>query len=247
MREPVLRRRRQDQRVSVVMPAFNEEEGIGRVVSEFLEHPAVKEVVVADNNSTDRTAEVATSAGARVVKESRQGFGYACRRALSEGQGPYLVLVEPDRTFLPRDLDKFLAYAEDFDLVIGTRTTNSMIWEGANMGHFLKWGNWCVAKLLQLLFGGPSLSDVGCTYRFIHRSLFEKIEPLMRVGASHFLPELTILCLRARARVIEISVNYLKRRGTSKITGSFHGTVVTGLRMIALILRKRFQGRGNAT
>ena len=221
------------------MPAFDEGEGIGRVVTEFLAHPAVLEVIVVDNNSTDRTAELATSAGARVVRESRQGFGYACRKGLSEGKAPYLLLVEPDKTFLARDLDKFLAYLDDFELVMGTRTTKSMIWEGANMGYFLKWGNWAVAKLLQLLFGGPSMSDVGCTYRLIHRSLFEKIEPHLRVGGSHFLPEMTIACLKEKARTIEVSINYLARQGPSKITGTFKGALFTGMKMIALILERR--------
>ena len=237
--EPIFKRRGKDRIISVVMPAYNEEKGIGHAVAEFIQHPAVKEILVVDNNSTDRTAQIASAAGARVVQEPKQGFGYTCRKGLAEGQAPYLLLVEPDNTFLARDLDKFLAYVDDFDLVMGTRTTKSMIWEGANMGYFLKWGNWAVAKLLQLLFGAPSMTDVGCTYRLIHKSLFEKIEPSLRVGGSHFLPEMTIAALRARARIIEISINYLARQGSSKITGNFRGALFTGLNMITLILKKR--------
>lgn len=80
--------------VSVAMPAYNEEENIYQAVKDFLANPYVDEVVVADNNSTDDTAELAEKAGARVVRERKQGYGYACQRALREARGDY-ILVEP--------------------------------------------------------------------------------------------------------------------------------------------------------
>ncbi|HEX8968941.1 MAG TPA: glycosyltransferase family 2 protein, partial [Chloroflexota bacterium] len=160
----------QGQRVSVVFPAYNEETGIAAAVADFGSLPAVDEVVVVDNNSRDRTASRAAAAGARVVSESRQGYGHALRRGLAEAQGDYVVLAEPDGTFMAKDVLKLLAYADDFDLVLGTRTTRELIWHGANMGWRLRWGNWIVAKVLQVLFGGPSLSDCGCTLRLIRRS-----------------------------------------------------------------------------
>src|SRR5215472_9560751 len=129
-------------RVSVVMPAFNEAEGIEASVRDFFALPEVDEVVVADNNSQDGTADLARRAGARVVTETRQGYGYACRAALAAGEGEYLIVVEPDQTFLATDIYKFLAYAEEFDVIFGTRTSKTCIWSGSNMGPFLRYGNW---------------------------------------------------------------------------------------------------------
>src|SRR5205823_5556502 len=155
----------QGHRVSVVFPAFNEEGGIAEAVTDFGAVEAVDEVLVVDNNSHDGTSARARSAGARVVEEARQGYGHALRRGLADAQGEYVVLAEPDGTFMAKDVLKLLAYADDFDLVLGTRTTRELIWHGANMGWQLRWGNWLVAKFLQVLFGGPSLSDCGCTLR----------------------------------------------------------------------------------
>src|SRR6187200_1660113 len=180
----------QGHRVSVVFPAYNEEAGIGPAVTEFGALDAVDEVLVVDNNSRDQTAARAQSAGARVVGESRQGYGNALRRGLADASGEYIVLAEPDGTFMVKDVLKLLAYADDFDLVMGTRTTRELIWHGANMGWQLRWGNWLVAKLLQVLFGGPSLSDCGCTLRLVRQSAAERLLPRFTVGGSHFLPEM---------------------------------------------------------
>jgi hypothetical protein len=109
------------------------------------------------------------------------------------------------------------------------------------MGWFLRVGNWAVAKLLQTLHGGPSLSDCGCTLRLTHRAALERIRGELTVGGSHFLPEMVILALRKRLKVIEVPVNYRGRVGESKITGNFAGAVRTGIRMIGLIVRYRLQ------
>ena len=137
-------------RVSIVFPAYNEEDGIAQAVADFGAIEAVDEVLVVDNNSRDATASRAIAAGARVVPEPRQGYGNALRRGLAEAQGEYVVLAEPDGTFMGKDVLKLLAYADDFDLVLGTRTTRELIWHGANMGWQLRWGNWIVAKMLQV-------------------------------------------------------------------------------------------------
>jgi dolichol-phosphate mannosyltransferase len=128
-------------RLSIVMPAYNEAEGIAQAVRSFRAIPEVDEVVVADNNSKDGTAELARQAGARVVSESRQGYGFASQCALSSAIGDYIVITESDGTFRASDLRKFLAYAGEFDAVFGTRTAKSCIWEGSNMGNFLRYGN----------------------------------------------------------------------------------------------------------
>ena len=169
------------------------------------------------------------------------GFGKALRRGLREATGEYIVLAEPDGTFVAKDVVKLLAYADELDMVMGTRTTRELIWEQANMGWFLRVGNWAVAKLLQLLFDGPSLSDCGCTLRLIRREAAQKIAPQLTVGGSHFLPEMVILALLNGLRIVEVPVNYRARVGESKITGSRVTTLKVGGRMIGLILSYRLQ------
>src|SRR5947209_14233420 len=230
----------QGHRVSVIFPAYNEEAGIASAIQDFGRLDAVDEVVVVDNNSRDATATRAAGAGARVVREPRQGYGHALRRGLADAQGEYVVLAEPDGTFMGKDVLKLLAYADDFDLVLGTRTTRELIWHGANMGWQLRWGNWFVAKLLQVLFGGPSLSDCGCTLRLVRRSAAAHMLPRFTVGGSHFLPEMVCLALLERLRLVEVPVNYRDRVGQSKITGSLSTAVGVGARMVGVILRLRF-------
>ncbi|HEX2087280.1 MAG TPA: glycosyltransferase family 2 protein [Solirubrobacteraceae bacterium] len=230
------------QSVSVVFPAYNEEDGISQAVSTFLANDAVDEVIVVDNNSRDRTAELAREAGARVVQESRQGYGFALQRGLAEARTDLVIMSEPDGTFSADDVYKLLAYSGDVDLVLGTRTTRELIWDAANMGWFLKWGNWVVAKLLEVLYGTPSLSDVGCTMRLVRREALERFRGQLTVGASHFLPEMVVLARLNGVTMLEVPVNYRARSGESKITGSLKGTLRTGINMVLLILRYRVAG-----
>ncbi len=226
--------------VSVVFPAYNEEQYIRPAVEDFFLTGVVDEVVVVDNNSSDGTAAEAAKTAARLVRETRQGYGYALQRGLREATGDLIIMAEPDGTFVGRDVLKLLAYADDFDMVCGTRTTRELIWEQANMGWFLRVGNWTVAKLVQVLYGGPSLSDCGCTLRLTHRAAVAVISDGLTVGGSHFLPEMVILGLKRRLKIIEVPVNYRGRVGESKITGSLSGTLRTGFRMIGIIIKNRF-------
>jgi glycosyltransferase involved in cell wall biosynthesis len=226
--------------VSVVLPAYNEEPNIRQSVEDFYATGVVDEVIVVDNNSRDRTIEEARHTRARVVQEPLQGYGHALRRGLREATGDLVVLSEPDGTFVARDILKLLAYSEDFEMVCGTRTTQELIWEQANMGWFLRLGNWAVAKMVQFLYDGPSLSDCGCTFRLTRRSAVDRIIDDMTVGGSHFLPEMVILALRKNLKIIEVPVNYRGRIGESKITGNLKGTLRTGFRMIGIIVKYRF-------
>ena len=168
---------------------------------------------------------------------------------MHEAAGDLIVLVEPDGTFRQTDIRKFFAYAEEFDAIFGTRTSKTCIWEGSNMGTFLRYGNWAVAKLLEYLHNGPCLTDVGCTYKLFRRDALRQIEPLFTVGANHFSPELMMLAIRTKLTCVEIPVNYLPRSGESKITGSFQKAFRLGLRMILMIVRYRFRTfpRANST
>jgi glycosyltransferase involved in cell wall biosynthesis len=223
--------------VSVVLPAYNEALSIFDAVRDFQSIDVVDEVLVVNNRSTDATEAEARRAGARVVQEDVQGYGAALTRGLREASGDLVVLAEPDHTFIARDIHKLLAYADDFDMVCGTRTAPSLIWKGANMRFAMRWGNTLVAKFIEALYSGPALTDCGCTLRLIHRPAWQRIDPYITVTGSHFLPEMVILALRCGLRVAEIPVNYRGRMGQSKITGSWKGTVTTGTRMVLLALR----------
>jgi glycosyltransferase involved in cell wall biosynthesis len=227
--------------VTIVLPAYNEEKYIRSAVEDFFGTGLVDEVVVVDNNSRDRTVAEARQTRARVVAETAQGYGHALRRGLREATGDLVIMAEPDGTFIGRDVVKLLAYAEDFDMVCGTRTTRELIWEQANMGWFLRVGNWTVAKMIQVLFDGPSLSDCGCTLRLVRQEALGRIQGDLTIGGSHFLPQMVIAALKQGLRVIEVPVNYRGRVGESKITGTLRGTLRTGFRMIALVLGSRFR------
>ncbi len=229
------------QRVSVVFPVFNEEAGIVQAIHDFQAAGCVDEIVAVDNNSTDRSVERIRTTSARLVAEPRQGYGHALRRGLGEATGELIILAEPDGTFRGRDVFNLLAYADDFDLVLGTRTQRDFIHPDANMGLWLRLGNRAVAQVLQRLFGAPALSDCGCTLRLVHAELARRILDHLTVGGSHFLPEMVILCLLAKARTVEVPVHYGPRLGTSKITGSFRGACRVGADMLRLVLRYRLQ------
>jgi len=199
----------------------------------------VDEIVVVNNNAAPGTDEEVAWTPARLVHEPAQGYGHALRRGLREAHGDLLILAEPDGTFDGRDVLKLLTYSDDFEVVLGTRTGQATLLQGANMGLFLKYGNYAVAKLMELVFNTVELSDVGCTMRLIRRPALERIAGQFRVGGSHFGPEFMLLVIRNRLKFIEIPVHYGPRVGASAVTGSFWKALRLGLRMIALILRYR--------
>jgi glycosyltransferase involved in cell wall biosynthesis len=225
--------------VSVVLMTYAERDSIREVIDGFLDTGLVDEVLVVDNNAQAGTREEVARTAARMVSEPRQGYGWATRRGLSEATGDLVVLAEPDGTFLPEDLSKLLVYSKECDVVFGTRTTRELIWAGANMDWFLRWGNWAVAKVVELLFNTSHLSDVGCTYRLLRRNAAEHVARSMTVGGSHAGAEIMLLTIISGARFVEVPVNYLPRVGRSSVTGDRLTAIWVGLRMLQLILRYR--------
>ena len=227
-------------RVTLVIPCYNESNSISSVIRDFSPH--VDEVLVMDNQSTDGSAVLAEEAGATVHSHPLAGYGDALKQGMDLASGDILVLVEADGTFRAKDLGKLLEFLKDADMAIGTRTTREMIEQGANMGWFLRWGNVIVGKLVELLWWGhePRFTDVGCTYRAIWRDSYLRIRShLYRLDAA-FSPEMMIEMIRANGRVIEIPVSYYGRRGgESKHSGSLRHSIGTGLKMLSLIFRKR--------
>ena len=107
----------------------------------------------------------------------------ACERP---ADADLVVVCEPDGTFDPDDLRKLLAFMPECDIVVGSRTVSNFIWHGANMGWFLRWGNWAVAKLIEVLYNTSYLSDVGCTFRVMTREQAEMILRRSRLDGSAF-------------------------------------------------------------
>lgn len=235
--------------ISVVLPAFNEEMAISSVIQGFADElrRAGKgfEIVVVDNNSSDSTGLIASEKGARVVKETKQGYGYACIRGVSEANGQIVFLTEADNSFSPRDLWKMLSYLEeeDIDAVLGTRTTLELVERGAKMGWLLHWGNFFLAKLIQIQFWNRCrLTDVGCTFKAIKREALLAVQKNFREGGPAFSPEMIIWCLKAGLRTVEIPIRYRRRIGQSKVTSSSWKSIHIGFRMLKLILTQRFWG-----
>jgi glycosyltransferase involved in cell wall biosynthesis len=227
-------------KVSAVFPAYNEEEGVGHAIKDFFDSGVVDEIVIVDNNSKDRTADIVKETKAKLVTELRQGYGWACQRALREATGDLIIIAEPDGTFMGKDVHKLLVYSEDFEVVLGTRTAKECIWDGANMNLFLRYGNVFVAKLLEYCFNGPSITDVGCTMKLFHRSALNKIRHKFTIGGSSFSPELMILAFKEGLKCAEVPLNYRERVGTSTITGGgFWPSFTLGLEMIWLIVKYR--------
>jgi len=228
-------------RVSVVLMTLAERGSIRRVIEGFLATGVVDEVVVVNNNAEPGTSHEVDQTSAVEVFETRQGYGHAVRRGLIESTGDIVVLAEPDGTFLPEDISKLLVYSNECDVVFGTRTTRELVWHGANMKWALRWGNWTVAKMIEFLFNTGHLSDVGCTYRLLHRRMADRVAAEMKVGGNHAGAEIMLITVASGARFVEIPVNYLPRVGKSSASGKPLVALAIGLRMMLLIVRWRFR------
>ena len=227
-------------KVSVVLPTYRERDSIQQVIRDFEALGVVDEILVVNNNAIEGTSEQVRPTSAIEIHESVQGYGAAIRRGLAEASGDLIVVCEPDATFAATDLFKFIAYADDVDIVYGSRTIRTFIWERANMGLLLKWGNWFVAKLLEVLFNTSYLSDVGCTYRLIRRPALLQLLPLFRVSSNFFGPEMMVRGYQMGFRCVQIPVNYKERTGVSSVTGNVKKSLILGGQMIVLIIAMRF-------
>ena len=227
--------------VAVVLPTYRERNSIAAVVKGFEALGVVDDIVVVNNNAEAGTsAEVATTS-AREVFETTQGYGAAIRRGLREVDADLICVCEPDATFNPDDLLKLLPYSVDCDAVFGSRTVSTFIWSGANMNWFLRWGNWAVAKLIEILYNTPYLSDVGCTYRLVSRECIQRIEPEFRSNGSRFGLEMQLLVVATSDRFVQVPVNYHPRVGESAVTGDLRKALALGVDMIGLVLRIRLR------
>ncbi len=232
-------------KVSLVIPAYNEEETVASVIQDFQTQEALDEIIIVDNNSKDRTAEIARRMGVRVITENKQGYGHALRTGMDCAGGDILILSEADGSFRSSDVNKFLAYIEDAGMVIGTRTTKQMVDQGARMTFIIRMANVLWAKILQMLWfftNETRFTDVGCTYRALWKETHMKIRAGLRGVGPEFSPEMMAEGLRQQVKIVEIPVKYFQREGgESKHSVSYYHLVRTALKMLRTIIRKRLE------
>jgi glycosyltransferase involved in cell wall biosynthesis len=219
---------------TVIVPALNEAGCIADLVRAALAH-AVSAVIVVDNGSTDGTGALARAAGARVVREARPGYGYACRAgALAASEADVLVFLDGDDSFLPEELPRLLRpiQAGQADLVLGSRPQGQI--EAGSMPPPQRFGNWLVARLMRCLYRLP-LTDLG-PYRAVRRELLASLD--MREMTYGWPTEMIVKAARRRARIVEVPVTYRARRtGQSKVSGTVRGTVLAGYRILSATFR----------
>lgn len=228
------------QRVAVVFPTYNEKDSIRAATLECFATGLADEVIVVNNNAAPGTSEQLRGTGAREIFEAAQGYGHALLRGIDDCDADLIVLSEPDGTFSGHDLIKLLAYSDDVPVVFGTRTTREFIWAGANMGWFLRWGNFAVAKLTEFLFNTTLLTDMGCTLRLFRSDTLRLLRPHLTIGGSHFGCQLLMEVVAHKIPFVEIPVNYRPRVGKSSVTGDFWKALCLGLQMIGFVLAYRF-------
>jgi len=232
----------QGQRLAVVLPTYNEVDSIAPCIKGFENLGIVDEIVVVNNSADPEISANVATTSAREVVESRRGYGAAMRRGLTETSDFDLVAVcEPDGTFDPDDLWKLLPFLTDVEFVLGSRTVSTFIYDGANMGAFLKWGNWAVAKGIELIFNTASLSDVGCTFRVLKRSAIDRIGPKFQRYDAAFGLEMMLLAISEGIPIVQVPVRYLQRVGESTITGDFVKAFKLGMKMIGISIVHRFR------
>ena len=211
-----------DSQVTVALTAYNDEDGIGPAVKDFLQHPRVKRVIVVSNNSSDRTLENAADAGAIVYNETRQGYGqcvYRCfQEALNCADANVIVLCEGDRTFRARDIDKFMSYLPHAEIVNGTRIVEQLRAYDTQLNTFMYYGNFFVGKLLEIKhLGRGTFTDVGTTYKVLRRDALERLLPHLNPQINlEFNAHFMDTALRTGAIVVECPITFHPRVGVSK-------------------------------
>ncbi len=208
--------------VTVVLTAFNDQESVGPAVKDFLQHASVRRVIVIDNNSVDRTREMALHSGATVVCEDAPGYGRCVYRALQEGliapETELTLLCEGDMTFRAYDIDKFLAYVPHAEIVNGTRIVEQLRSRDTQLTTFMYYGNFFAGKLLEAKHvGRGTFTDVGTTYKLCRNESLARLLPLLDPSINlefnaHFLDT----ALTHGFSVVECPVTFHNRVGRSK-------------------------------
>jgi NDP-sugar pyrophosphorylase family protein len=233
----------EQKKTSLVYVIDSEEDRAARPVAAFAERADLDEVVVVTRRTSPALAEVEKNEKVRVlcVPETTP-IGALFTHGLDAARGDILLLSYSDDTFSPRDVGKLLVYIRDADLVVGTRTTRQMIEQGTNMRGMVRAAHLVLAKVLEMLWFRfeSRFTDVCCVYRAIWRSTYRTIRGNLSASGVEIIPEMVIEVLRARRRVVEIPVNYYNRDLEFAYVRSRYQNVGTFLRILGLMLRKRF-------
>lgn len=225
--------------IDVIIPAFNEEGSIGLVVNE-LPRNLIREVIVCDNNSHDRTAAVGRTAGATVVTERRPGYGSACLRGMAhiarrpvEERPDIVVFIDGDHSDYPAQLPEVVApiLRENYDLVIGSRALG--VTEAGSMTLPQIFGNWLATNLIRLFYG-YEFTDLG-PFRAVRYSSLLALN--MQDPDFGWTVEMQVRAAKAGMRCTEVPVGYRRRIGTSKISGTVRGTLLAGHKILWTIFK----------
>ena len=219
--------------VSVIIPTFNEEESIGKVIAD-IPKACVQDIIVVDNGCLDRTAEVARAAGARVVQEGRRGYGSACLAGIAALNAPEIVVfLDGDYSDFPSEMPLVLQpiLAGDAEMVIGSRIRG--VREKGALLLQARFGNALATVLIRLLFH-VHYTDLG-PFRAIRYDRLLAMD--MQDKTFGWTVEMQVKAAKMGLRVCEVPVSYRKRIGQSKITGTVKGTILAGYKIITTILR----------
>ncbi|GAB3224782.1 glycosyltransferase family 2 protein [Hymenobacter seoulensis] len=225
--------------IDVIIPAYNEEKSIARVLAEI---PAglVREVIVVDNNSSDQTGPVAAAAGATVVHEPRPGYGHACLAGMARcfnrpapEQPDIVVFLDGDYSDYPADMTQLVAplLRQEADLVIGSRALGER--ESGSMLPQQIFGNWLATSLLHLLYRAK-FTDLG-PFRAIRREALQRIG--MQDTTYGWTVEMQLKAAKLGLRCTEVPVRYRRRIGVSKVSGTVKGTLGAGYKILWTIFR----------
>jgi glycosyltransferase involved in cell wall biosynthesis len=221
--------------VSVVIPALNEEATIGNVVRE-IPRDVANEIIVVDNGSIDHTARYAVAAGARVVDQSQRGYGRACLAGFQsvDPRCTIVVFLDGDGSDCPEYVNEFVRpiVSGSQDFVIGSRTRGKRERGSMNSGQIA--AGRVMGLAVRALYG-VAFTDM-CPFRAISR------EALARLGMTEptygWNLEMQMRAARARLRILEIPVPHRRRAGgQSKVSGTFHGTLIAGTRILSTFVR----------
>jgi glycosyltransferase involved in cell wall biosynthesis len=226
--------------IKVIIPAYNEEDSIALVIKDIPD--MVSEIIVINNNSSDKTAENAAKAGATVLTELRKGYGYACLCGMDylakQSKVPdIIVFMDGDYSDYPEELLQVVApiLTNGYDLVIGARTKR--LRESGSMTPQQVFGNWLATRLMWLLFGAK-FSDLG-PFRAIKYDKLLRLE--MEDKTYGWTVEMQLKALKNNLSYTEVPVHYKKRIGHSKVSGTVKGSIFAGIKILGWIFKYSFK------
>ena len=206
--------------IAAVIPALDEEDAIGSLLAS-IDRSLIRDVLVGDNNSRDRTAEIALRGGAEVVRVEERGYGAACQGALTRLRDDVTIVlfIDADGSDDPSEIERLIVpiVSGDADLVIGSRALGVV--ESGALTPQQRAGNWLATRLIRAIYH-HTYTDLG-PFRAIRRSLLDRIA--MQDRRFGWTVEMQIRALQLGARVVEVPVRYRKRIGRSKISGTVAG------------------------